>query len=200
MSNPRKPIFDAVRAVNAGAFNKAGAVETLDTALDKLGIPREQAQGRKIGSRGINLIKEFEGCHKKRADGNIEAYPDPGTGGVPWTIGWGTTRMDGRAVVRGDVITQAKADKLLEDDLVKYAKEVEAAITAPTTQDQFDALVSFHYNTGAIATSTLTKKHNARDYEGAAQEFGRWNKAGGKVMAGLTRRRAAEAMLYRSLP
>ena len=67
---------------------------------------------------------------------------------------------------------------------------------APTTQHQFDALVSFHYNTGAIATATLTKKHKAGDFDGAKAEFGRWIKNDGKVMKGLIRRRNAEAELY----
>ena len=94
---------------------------------------------------------------------------------------------------------EAQADARLEADLVKYADEVSRAIgDARTTQHQFDALVSFHYNTGAIATATLTKKHKAGDYAGAAKEFARWNKSGGRVMAGLTRRRAAEAELYSS--
>lgn len=68
--------------------------------------------------------------------------------------------------------------------------------TAPTTAHQFDALVSFHYNTGAIARATLTRKHLAGDHAGAAREFARWNRAGGRVLKGLVRRRAAEAELY----
>ena len=79
----------------------------------------------------------------------------------------------------------------------RYADQVSRAIgTTPTTQNQFDALVSFHYNTGAIFTSTLTKKHQARDYAGARAEFGRWTKNAGLVMRGLVRRREAEAQLY----
>ena len=79
----------------------------------------------------------------------------------------------------------------------RYADAVSRAIgTAPTTQNQFDALVSFHYNTGAIATATLTKKHKEGKYAAAKAEFARWNKNAGKVMAGLVRRRAAEAELY----
>jgi GH24 family phage-related lysozyme (muramidase) len=69
---------------------------------------------------------------------------------------------------------------------------------APTTQAQFDALVSFHYNTGAIGRATLTRRHRAGDYVGAAREFARWNRAGGRILSGLTRRRAAEAELYRN--
>ena len=69
---------------------------------------------------------------------------------------------------------------------------------APTSEAQFDALVSFHYNTGAIGRATLTRKHCAGDFEGAALEFARWNMAGGRVLKGLVNRRAAEAELYRS--
>lgn len=79
----------------------------------------------------------------------------------------------------------------------KYANTVAAAIgTAPTTSNQFDALVSFHYNTGAIRTATLTKKHNSGDFAGAKAEFAKWVKNDGKVMKGLVRRRQAEADLY----
>lgn len=148
-----------------------------------------------IVEAGEALIKEFEGCAKKRPDGLIEAYPDPGSrNGESWTIGWGATRMDGRAVRKGDVITQAHADALLEESLRQYADEVARAIgDAPTSQLQFDALVSFHYNTGAIGRATLTRKHKDGDFEGAAAEFARWNCAGGRVMAGLARLRAVEA-------
>ena len=84
-------------------------------------------------------------------------------------------------------------------DLERYAADVAAALgDAPTTQQQFDALVSFHYNTGAIARATLTRLHRARDYVGAARQFARWNRAGGRVLQGLVRRRRAEASLYRS--
>ena len=92
----------------------------------------------------------------------------------------------------------AKIDKLeAELKLQRYAAEVDRALgDAPRTQAQFDALVSFHYNTGAIARATLTRKHKAGDYVGAHVEFGNWIHAGGKVLKGLVRRRAAEAELY----
>lgn len=189
--NPRKPIFDAVKALVPGVWGDPGHIYAMDNLLDAFGVPRESA-GRKIGPKGIALVKEFEGCE-------LTAYPDPGTGGDPWTIGWGTTRIDGRAVRRGETITQARADALLEQDLAKYADDVAKALgDAPTTQNQFDALVSFHYNTGAIGRATLTKLHKAGDFAAAKAEFARWNKSGGRVMAGLTRRRAAEAALYSS--
>jgi GH24 family phage-related lysozyme (muramidase) len=152
------------------------------------------ARGRRIGPDGVSIIKRFEGCARMRPDGRIEAYPDPGTGGAPWTIGWGTTGPD---VKPGVVWTQEQADAMLEKELVEYADEVSKTIgDAPTSQQQFDALVSFHYNTGAIGRATLTKRHVAGDFVGALAEFKKWNRAGGRVMAGLTKRRAAEAELY----
>jgi len=151
---------------------------------------------RRIGAEGIALVKQFEGCAKMREDGMVEAYPDPGTGGDPWTIGWGTT---GPGIGPGTVWTQAQCDARLEADLARFAAAVDRALgDATTTQPQFDALVSFHYNTGAIARATLTAKHRAGEVEGAAKEFARWTRAGGRVLKGLVRRRAAEAALYAS--
>lgn len=148
-----------------------------------------------ISEEGIALIKRFEGCAQLREDGLIKAYPDPATGGAPWTIGWGAT---GHGIGPESVWTQSECDERLVRDLVRYSSEVERALVgAPVTQNQFDALVSFHYNTGAIARATLTRKHRAGDYLGAFREFGRWNRAAGRVLSGLTRRRAAEAALYR---
>jgi GH24 family phage-related lysozyme (muramidase) len=148
-----------------------------------------------IGEAGHTLIKQFEGCAKLRPDGMVEAYPDPGTGGDPWTIGWGATGPD---IGPGTMWTQEQCDARLERDLERYAAEVAQALgDAQTTPNQFDALVSFHYNTGAIARATLTRKHVAGDYAGAAREFDRWVYAGGRVMKGLVRRRTAEAALYR---
>ena len=149
---------------------------------------------RFVSAAGIALIKQFEGCAKLRGDGTVEAYPDPGTGDEPWTIGWGAT---GKGIQRGTIWTQAECDARLESDLARYAAEVARAIgPAPTGQHQFDALVSFHYNTGAIARATLTKLHKAGDFKGAEAEFGKWVHAGGKRLNGLVRRRKAEAALY----
>ncbi|MFO6445780.1 lysozyme [Erythrobacter sp. NE805] len=155
---------------------------------------------RRVGAAGIALIQRFEGCAQLHTDGMVDAYPDPATGGPPWTIGWGATGRDtfhGGRIRQGTRWTQAQCDQRLEEDLARFADEVAAAIgDAPTTQNQFDALVSFHYNTGAIARATLTRKHIMGDSKGAAREFGRWVRAGGRVMKGLTRRRMAEAELY----
>lgn len=163
-------------------------------------LPESAPAPRRISPAGIALIRRFEGCARLRPDGLIEAYPDPGTGAAPWTIGWGATGADGFTggmIGPGTRWTQAQCDARLAQDLERYSSEVAAAIgTAPTTQSQFDALVSFHYNTGAIARATLTRRHIAGDHAGAAREFARWNRAGGRVLKGLVRRRAAEAELY----
>ncbi|MGG7931354.1 lysozyme [Klebsiella aerogenes] len=143
---------------------------------------------------GIALIKGFEGCR-------LTAYPDPGTGGTPWTIGYGwTLPVDGKPVRPGMTIDQATADRLLKTGLVSYESDVLKIVKVKLTQGQFDALVSFAYNIGsrALSTSTLLKKLNAGDIKGAADEFLRWNKAGGKVLNGLTRRREAERALFLS--
>lgn len=190
----RKPIFDAVRALLGRGFLPV-EVKRLDMAIDE--SEGKITPGRKIGPKGIALIKRFEACERMKPGGLVEAYPDPGSSdGKPWTIGWGAT---GKGIGPGTIWTQAQCDARLESDLARYSAEVSAAIgSAPTTQEQFDALVSFHYNTGAIARATLTSKHVAGDYRGAVQEFGRWIKNDGKTLKGLVRRRAAEAELYAS--
>ena len=139
----------------------------------------------KTSSAGLRIIKEFEGFR-------AEAYkPIPSD---PWTIGYGTIR----GVKPGDVITRAEAERRLRQELVEYERAVERATGGNATQPQFDALVSFAYNVGVkgMAGSTVIKRHNAGDHQAAARAFGLWNKAGGKVWPGLTRRRAAEAALY----
>lgn len=189
------PLFQTL----IGAFRAIGR-RGCEQPLAKPATPQSAHILLAVSEAGIALIKRFEGCAQLRRDGLIEAYPDPGTGGDPWTIGWGATGLglNGKGQIeRGTVWTQAQCDARLTSDLVRYSGAVARALgDAPTTQNQFDALVSFHYNTGAIARATLTAKHLARDYEGAAQEFARWNKAGGRVLKGLVRRRAAEAELY----
>ncbi len=142
------------------------------------------------------LIQEFEGCAKKQADGTYAAYPDPGSGGDPWTIGWGSTGPD---IKPGVVWTQQQCDDRLASSVTQFAAGVSNAIgAATTTQNQFDAMVSFAYNVGVanLASSTLLKLHKAGDFAGAQAQFARWNKASGQVLPGLTRRRAAEAALY----
>lgn len=203
----KKPVFDFVRRLLGRGFTQA-EVEQLDDLLDSRVTPEAPSEAEqdftpgRVGPEGIALIKRFEGCARMRRDGLVEAYPDPGTGGEPWTIGWGATRAGRHGFVRKGLIwTQQQCDERLEDDLLRYAADVVRALGSAidgTSQAQFDALVSFHYNTGAIARATLTRKHKAGDHEGAAAEFKRWNKAGGRVLKGLVRRREAEEHLYRS--
>lgn len=189
----RKPIFDTIRRL-LGRGLRQREVAAIDAAIDAAVGSVHAPLPASIGPKGIALIKQFEGCARRRPGGLVEAYPDPGTGDAPWTIGWGAT---GPGIGPGTLWTQAQCDARLEADLERYASEVAAALgDAPTTQAQFDALVSFHYNTGAIARATLTARHRAGNIPGAASEFTRWNRAGGRVLPGLTRRRAAEADLY----
>lgn len=193
----RKVIFDSVRRMFGRRLVQADVI-SLDRAIDLAsGLSANGAaifEPAEISAAGIALIKQFEGCARKRPDGLVEAYPDPGTGGAPWTIGWGAT---GAGVTPDSVWTQQQCDGRLVTDLRRFAGDVSAALGgAPTTQAQFDALVSFHFNTGAIRRATLTRLHRAQDYRGALAEFARWNRAGGRVLKGLVRRRAAEARLY----
>lgn len=201
----RKPVFDAVRILLGRGFTSA-EVAALDDAFDvaegglrakqvRTKVPTSNVVGRTLGKAGTDLIKEFEGCERDLPDGRFKAYPDPGSiDGNPWTIGWGSTGPD---VTPTTVWTQAECDARFDEEIQKYANAVSDALGgAPTTQNQFDALVSFHYNTGAIRKATLTKKHIAGDFEGARAEFARWSKNDGKVMKGLVRRRASEAALY----
>ena len=145
---------------------------------------------RAINDAGVRLVQEFEGC-------KLEAYPDPGTGDEPFTIGWGSTGPD---IGPGTVWTQEEADARFLDDLTKFGDGVDRLVRVPLTDNQFAALVSFAYNVGlgALAGSTLLRKLNAGDYEGAADQFPRWNKGGGRVLPGLVRRRAAERDLFLS--
>jgi len=187
-------LFDAVRQVKGKPLTQAEVDLINGALLDEIVVTARA--GRTVSDTGIALIRTYEGCARLRPDGMVEAYPDPGTGGAPWTIGWGAT---GPGIGKGTVWTKQQCDERLAADLIRYANEVSAAIgSARTTQSQFDALVSFHYNTGAIARATLTKLHKAGDFAGAKAEFARWNRAGGRVLSGLVRRRAAEAELYAS--
>lgn len=142
----------------------------------------------KTSNIGLALIREFEGLR-------LTAYQD--AVGV-WTIGYGATR----GVKKGQKITEPQAEELLREDVARFEPEVLRLVKVPLSQAQFDALVSFAYNLGSksLGSSTLLRMLNAGDYKGAAGQFDRWNKAGGKVLAGLTRRRAAERKLFESSP
>lgn len=184
----RFALFDAIRPFAPDKRFTTEHVAAIDALADAFGYPRV-GNGTAL-AKAATIIKQFEGCE-------LEAYPDPGSGGDPWTVGWGATGGDIR---KGTVWTQAQADARLQFDIAKFANMVDPLIAnAQTTDNQRAALISLAYNVGAgnLASSTLLRKHKAGDYDGAAAEFARWNKASGRVMAGLTRRRAAEAALYR---
>jgi len=141
----------------------------------------------------INLVKSFEGLR-------LNAYPDPATGNEPWTIGYGTTVYNGiQKVKSGDKITQKQAEELLSYDLNTFSEKVRSLIKRNLTENQFGSLVSFSYNVGIgnFSSSTLLKKVNLNPGDPSIpSEFLKWNKANGKIMAGLTKRRIAEAALY----
>ena len=144
----------------------------------------------RISEKGINLIKQFEGCH-------LEPYRDPI--GL-YTIGWGRLIGDGKSlpIEYFRKFTQEEVDAMLVEDLKRFERGVARLCPTRLTQSRFDALVSFAFNLGLgnLQISTLRAKHNRGDISGAANEFLRWNKAGGKVFRGLTRRREAERALY----
>ncbi|MGJ8480826.1 lysozyme [Sphingobium yanoikuyae] len=138
----------------------------------------------KTSPAGRALITQYEGER-------LKSYLCPA--GI-LTIGVGHTGPD---VHRGQTITKEQSQKLLAADLRRFEAAVNR-LGGTMSQHQFDALVSFAFNVGegALAKSTLLRKHRAGDHHGAAREFSRWNRGGGKVLAGLVKRRAAEAALY----
>jgi lysozyme len=138
----------------------------------------------KLSKVGADLIKKYEGCR-------LKAYKCPA--GV-WTIGFGHTGN----VKEGQVITQAQADALFDKDVQKFVDGVNKLVKVEINQNQFDALVSFVYNLGigALKKSTLLQYVNKKQFDKAANEFDRWNKAGGKVLKGLVNRRNSEEALF----
>lgn len=140
-----------------------------------------------VSPEGRRVLEYFEGRRN-------EAYPDPATGGDPWTIGVGHT---GPEVFKGMVWTDALIDKALSADLQKFEEGVQY-LSGDLPQGQFDALVLFAFNVGLgnLTESTLLRKVRANDVTGAVHEFERWDKAAGKPMKGLRRRRAAERELF----
>jgi lysozyme len=154
-------------------------------------------EDRILTSAGANLIKHFESCLQKRGE-HFHAYKCPA--GV-LTIGWGHTNHHGRQFDSAARWNQAECDMEFEHDMEGFEAAVQRLVTVELEPWQFDALVSFTYNCGEgnLRKSTLLKKVNAGDFEGAALEFHKWNKGGGKVLAGLVRRRASEALLFQNI-
>lgn len=140
----------------------------------------------------IDLVKSFEGYHTRLPDGSCRAYLDTLAKPNVWTIGYGCTE----GVHAGMVWTEAEAESALMRELEKHAAIVDRVVTVPIGENNRSALISFQYNTGGLPKSTLLKKLNKGDFDGAAREFDLWNKAGGTVYKGLVRRRAAERALF----
>lgn len=140
----------------------------------------------KCSKEGLALIKKFEGCRLEsyRCSANV------------LTIGYGHTG----GVLETDVITQDDADKLLEEDIAKFEKYVNDNVIVELNQSQFDALVTWTFNLGVgnLRQSTMLRKLNEGDYQSVPSEMNRWNKAGGKTLDGLIRRRKAEGLLFES--
>ena len=138
----------------------------------------------KCSQEGLALIKKFEGCRLKayRCSANV------------LTIGYGHTG----GVKEDDIITQPEADKLLENDIAKFEEYVSDNVIVELKQYQFDALVAWTFNLGVgnLRSSTMLKKLNESDYDSVPSEMKRWNKAAGKTLDGLIRRRKAEGLLF----
>lgn len=143
----------------------------------------------KTSQEGIELIKKFEGCELK---------PYVCSGGV-LTIGYGHTGSD---VAEGQEITQECAEQLLREDLEKFENYVNDMVDPELEQCQFDALVAWTYNLGPtnLSTSTLLKRLNTNQFDDVPYQIKRWNKASGKVLDGLVRRREAESLLFKGEP
>lgn len=143
----------------------------------------EKAAPSGMSPDGVAILQYFESCR-------LQAYWD--ADGEVWTIGWGDAGPD---VVPGLRISQAEADQRLQRRLEReFVPGVLAALTRPATQAQLDAMVDLAYNIGVAAFrgSTLVRLFNAGDQAGAAEQFLRWNRSGGRVLLGLRRRRAAD--------
>lgn len=144
-----------------------------------------------------SLIKSFEGYHKALGNGCCEAYPDPATHREPWTIGWGSTV----GVRQGDIWTKEQADDALYAEAVHSAAGLLKHSPNLATEPDYRvaALISFAYNCGLgnYRISTLRRRVNEKNWPEAAKEILKWNKAAGRIMPGLTRRRSAESALLR---
>ncbi len=138
-----------------------------------------------LSKTGIELLKHFEGCE-------LKAYQD--SVGV-WTIGYGHTK----GIYEGLEITQSEAEKMLIDELPEYEGYITDKVVPMLQQHEFDALVCWVYNLGPtnLSSSTMLKKLNAGEFKEVPFQMKRWDKAGGQPLLGLTRRRNAEALLFK---
>lgn len=179
-----KNLFANFRKIAGGSLSQA-QVDRIQSLIDSF----NPKQGKTISDSGVDFIATFESLR-------LAAYLCPAN---VWTIGWGTTVYpNGIKVKKGDTCTVEQAKTYKAHDLRRFEKCVNSAVKVSINQNQFDALVSLAYNIGekAFSSSTLVKKLNVGDYQGAANQFSVWNKSKGKVLNGLTNRRAAERTLF----
>ncbi|MFB2833299.1 glycoside hydrolase family protein [Floridanema evergladense] len=182
--------------IEALQFTAAETFAIAPTDAIPRGVPEPRASTRNTNQEALKVIKSFEGLHKLKQgpEGTyVEAYLDPVN--VP-TIGWGCTE----GVFIGMKITVAQAEEMLKKELRKFEAAVADAVKIDINDNQFSALVCFSYNVGArsLFESTLLKRLNEGKIQEAADEFLRWDKAGGQVFLGLSRRRRAERALFLS--
>lgn len=182
----------APHSVPAGAFHRHPLTHTSFETLAAFGRFFALDATMEINDSTLNLVKEFEGLE-------LAAYRDPV--GV-LTIGYGYTNRAGfgPGVKSGDVWTEETADEMLAEGLERFGARIKPLFKRTPTDNQFGAMVSLAYNigTGAFSKSTCLRRFNAGDLEGAAEALQWFNKAGGRVLRGLTRRRTAEAELFLS--
>lgn len=152
----------------------------------------------KTSANGRALIESFEGLILQAYDDANDKIVKPGsTSKGTLTIGYGHTTAAGPPrVYVGQKITKQQADEILASDLSKVEDDVTRLVKVPVTQNQFDALVSFHFNTGGLGRSSVLKLLNQKDYTGAANALLQWNRGNGQVLKGLVIRRQAEKDLF----
>ena len=147
----------------------------------------------KVSANGLAIIKAFESCLRNIGVGKFKAYIDPV--GV-LTIGWGHTNHHEPKFSAGTVWTQAQCDAALAGDMATFEEYVSRLAKVPLKQNEFDALVSWAFNTGGPKTATLWKRLNAGDKSAIPRELAKWNRGGGRELPGLTRRRKAEGEMF----
>lgn len=187
-------IFEKFRKINGSLTQKQvdsinKIINLVPTVILQEAVGLEVDTTMKISNTGLKLIQEFEGF-------KTNAYDD-GVG--VWTIGYGTIRYpNGTKVEKGDVCTKEQAEIYMQNDLTSFEKTINDTVKVKISQNQYDSLLSLCYNigSGAFSKSTLLKKLNSNDFVGASDQFLVWNKAGGKVMQGLSNRREKERALF----
>lgn len=152
-------------------------------------------EAMRVSQNGLAVVKAFESCLAPIASrpGYFKPYIDPV--GV-LTIGWGHTNHHDPKFTGSDVWSQMECDAALASDMLTFERHVNKLCKVALTQNEFDALVSWAYNTGGPETATLWRKLNSGDKASIPKELAKWDRGGGKVLPGLTRRRKAEGELF----